>query len=255
MCRLRIIVAVLAALLAPVLVTACGGDDETGADQPATVEGVPWVLASGAGFEAGGAAPTATFADGRVTGTTGCNRYSGTYTLDGGRLAIEPGPTTRKACAPPADAVEQAYLAALGRVSGWRVDDGDLVLLADGAPALRFRAASPAGSWTVTSLATPDAVTSPIPGTELTATFAEDGTLSGSAGCNTYTATYTATGGDIAISPPAATQKLCPEPEGVSEQETAYLTALPQAARFGMGEHGLELLRADGTIVATYAPR
>jgi heat shock protein HslJ len=251
--RVRILAAVFTALFAAVLLTACGDDGvpATAAD----VEGVPWVLESGAGLESGGPAPTATFANGTITGTTGCNRYRGTYTIEGGRLTIETGATTLKACPPPADEVEQAYLAALGRVSGWRVEGDELVLLADGAPVLRFRAASPVGTWTVTSLNTGDAVTSPIPGTELTADFAEDGSLSGSAGCNRYTAQYVATGDVLEISPPASTQKFCAEPEGVSEQETAYLTVLPEAARFQLGEHGLELLRDDGTIVATYAPR
>ena len=252
--RARLLAAVLAALLASVLVTACADDDASGA-QPADIEGVPWVLDSGAGVDGAAPAPTATFEGGRVTGTTGCNRYSGTYAVEGGRLTIAPGATTMKACPPPADEVERAYLAALGRVGGWRVDGDELVLLADGAPALRFRAASPVGSWTVTSLVHGDALTSPIPGTELTATFAEDGTLSGSAGCNSYTAMYVMANGILEISPPASTRKLCAEPEGVMEQEAAYLAALPETARFQLGEGGLELLRADGTFVTTYAPR
>jgi heat shock protein HslJ len=252
--RARLAAAVLAALLAAALVTACSDDDTSGA-QPAGVEGVPWVLESGAGVDAGAPAPTATFEDGRVTGTTGCNRYSGTYVVEGGRLTIEPGATTMKACPPPADEVERAYLAALGRVSGWRIDGDELVLLADGAPALRFRAASPVGSWTVMSLVHGDALTSPIPGTELTATFAEDGTLSGSAGCNEYTAMYIMANGILEISPPASTRRFCAEPEGVMEQEASYLAALPDTARVQLGERGLELLRADGTFVATYEAR
>lgn len=253
--RARILAAVLTALLAPVLVSACADDDASGSQQAEAIEGVPWVLRSGAGVEAGGPAPTATFADGRMTGTTGCNRYTATYTVEGGRLTIEAGPMTLKACPPPADEVERAYLATLGRVGGWRVNDDELVLLADGAPALRFRAASPVGSWTVTSLIHGDALTSPIPGTELTATFAEDGTLSGSAGCNRYTASYVAVQGTLEISPPASTRKFCEQPEGVMDQEASYLAALPETARYQLGEHGLELLRADGTFVATYARR
>jgi heat shock protein HslJ len=252
--RARILAALLTALLAPVLVTACADDEAAGTQAPA-IEGVPWVLESGAGMEAGGPAPTATFEAGRVTGTTGCNRYSGTYVVDGGRLSIEPGAATRMGCPPPADEVERAYLAALGRVSGWRVEGDALTLLADGAPALRFRAASPVGSWTVTSLVHGDALTSPIPGTELTATFAEDGTLTGSAGCNQYTAEYVSVDGTLEISPPASTRKFCAEPEGAMDQEASYLAALPQTARFQTGEHGLELLRADGPFVATYEPR
>jgi heat shock protein HslJ len=140
-------------------------------------------------------------------------------------------------------------------VSGWRAEGDELVLLTDGAPSLRFRAASAVGSWTVTSLVHGDALTSPIPGTELTATFAEDGTLSGSAGCNQYTASYVAVDGILEISPPASTRKFCAEPAGVMDQEASYLAALQQTARYRIGENGLELLRADGTFVATYAPR
>jgi heat shock protein HslJ len=107
----------------------------------------------------------------------------------------------------------------------------------------------------VTSLVNGDALTSPIPGSELTATFAEDGTLSGSAGCNSYTAQYVTTSGILEISPPASTRKFCEEPEGVMEQEAAYLAALPETARAQLGEHGLELIRTDGTFVATYEAR
>ncbi len=58
----------------------------------------------------------------------------------------------------------------------------------------------------------------------------------------------------IAITAPASTQMACPEPEGVMEQEASYLAALPEAARFRVEGGALELLRADGTFVATFAP-
>jgi heat shock protein HslJ len=44
------------------------------------------------------------------------------------------------ACAPPADAVEREYLAALGRVAAWRTETGELALVdANGAELLRYR--------------------------------------------------------------------------------------------------------------------
>jgi heat shock protein HslJ len=93
-----------------------------------------------------------------------------------------------RACAPPADA---EYLAALGRVAAWRVEHGDLALLdADAAELLRYRAPSPVGSWKATAFLQGSAVASPLRGTEVTALFDERGTLSGSAGCNAYRATY-----------------------------------------------------------------
>ena len=105
------------------------------------LEGVQWKLASGvdvAGWEA--VAPTAVFEGGRMAGSTGCNRYTAPYTVDGDTLELGPAVSTRMACPPPADAVEDAFLAALQRVTRWLGDADEIVLLADdGAELLRFR--------------------------------------------------------------------------------------------------------------------
>lgn len=62
--------------------------------------------------------PTADFAaDGRITGTTGCNTFAGTYEAAGTRLTIDPGAVTERACADPeANRQERGYLAALRSV-------------------------------------------------------------------------------------------------------------------------------------------
>jgi hypothetical protein len=44
----------------------------------------------------------------------------------------------------------------------------------------------------------------------------------------------------------------CPEPEGVMDQEAAYLGALPTAVSFRVEGGRLELLSAEGTAVVTY---
>jgi heat shock protein HslJ len=111
------------------------------------LEGVPWIVSAGldvAGWES--LAPSATFADGTVAGSTGCNRFTARYTLVGDGLEVGPIASTKMACVPPADQVERAYLDALGRVAGWRADGTDLVLVDDtGAELLRYRAATPVG--------------------------------------------------------------------------------------------------------------
>jgi len=233
---------------------ACGEDESTEGEGP-SFEGVPWLLSSGidvAGWQA--VAPSATFADGTVGGSTGCNRYTAGYTVDGDSLDIGEVASTRMACPPPADAVEREYLAALGRVEGWRLEDDDLVLVdADDSDVLRYRAATPTGDWEVTSFLDGDALASPLPGTSITARFEADGTLSGSAGCNGYSASFTIDTGAIEIAQPAATRKACAEPEGVMEQEAAYLAALPTAVRYRIDGGSLALLSADGTYVAAYA--
>jgi heat shock protein HslJ len=103
----------------------------------------------------------------------------------------------------------------------------------------------------VTAFLQGDAVSSPLPGTELTARFASDGTLTGSAGCNTYRTMFETDQGGIEIAPPAATKKACAAPEGVMEQEAAFLAALPTADHYRVDGGSLALLTPDGTFVAS----
>ena len=142
--RLRSVLLPIPLLLALGLAAGCGGDAGSSSD-PATLEGVVWVLQTGLdvdGWEA--VAPDATFEAETVSGSTGCNRYNGPYTVDGDTLEIGVLATTRMACAPPADAVELAYLAAFEQVAAWSTEDGELVLLdADGAELLRYGAENP----------------------------------------------------------------------------------------------------------------
>lgn len=161
--------------------------------------------------------------------------------------------TTQMACESLGEAVQREYVAALAGVAGWRLTGDALVLLdGHGAELLRFGEPSPAGDWEVTAFLQVEAVASPIAGTEITASFGEDGTLAGSAGCNPYNTTFTGERGVIEIAAPASGRKACAKPAGVMEQERAYLSALPLAAEYRVEGETLSLLTADGTIVATY---
>ena len=179
----------------------------------------------------------------------------GPYTLDGDALTIGEVATTLVGCESDRQAIEAAFVERLSRVARARASADELVLLdADGAELLRFRAPSLEGAWTATAFRQRDAVASPLPGSEVTATF-ENGELTGSAGCNGYSGTYTSGRGTIEIPRPAATEMACERPPGVMEQEQAYLAALPAAARYAVEGSTLTLLAADGTIVATFERR
>ena len=69
---------------------------------------------------------TADFANGAVTGSAGCNNYSGTLVSANDHFVVEGIVTTRKICAEPAGIMEQeqAYLAALGSVTGYQWQQG-----------------------------------------------------------------------------------------------------------------------------------
>ncbi len=86
-----------------------------------------------------------------------------------------------------------------------------------------------------------------LPGTEITAIL-QGGTVSGSAGCNTYNATYQIEGNNITIGPATATGTACEEATMI--QETEYLTALQAATSYRVNNNQLQL--AGGTQPLTY---
>jgi hypothetical protein len=88
-------------------------------------------------------------------------------------------------------------------------------------------------------------------GTEITAEFI-DGTVSGSAGCNSYSASYELDGNHISLGPAATTRMFCGEPEGVMDQENQYLAALQSAATYEINADVLEMFDGEGTRMVTY---
>jgi heat shock protein HslJ len=256
------------ALAAAVLV-ACGDDaapttattdGQTPAASPLPLEGTAWQLTAlpdGATPDEGVVA-TAKFQDGRLGGTGGCNSFGADYTLDGDRLTIGAPASTMMACAEPIMAVEAAYLAALADVESYATTGDTLTLAgAGGAPLLVFGPAETASltgtQWQATGINNgKGAVQSLIEGTTATVTFAEDGTLSGDGGCNTFRGTATVEGATLAVGPLAATAMACPEPEGLSEQEAAFLAALESSTRWAIDGQTLELRDDSGALQASF---
>jgi heat shock protein HslJ len=95
-------------------------------------------------------------------------------------------------------------------------------------------------------------VVSVIIGTELTASFGADGTVSGSAGCNNYSAGYELDGNSISIGLAISTMMACDQPEGIMEQELEYLTALGTAATYQITGDRMEMRTAEGSIAVTF---
>jgi heat shock protein HslJ len=248
----RMLLRLATALLALAVLGGCGSGDEQPAQASSLpLAGTPWMVSSGIdvpGWEQ--VKPSATFAEGKMAGFGGCNRYSASATVDGSALILGTAATTKMACGSPATEVEQAFHTALEDVAAFRIDGDELVLLdGDDGEVLGFTAATPVGSWEVTSFLQGDAISTLIPDTEITAVFAEGGKLTGSAGCNEYSSTFTLV--PFAIEPPSATEKACETPPGVMEQEQAWLQALPKAASYTVDGTALTLLTREGTIVAT----
>lgn len=76
-------------------------------------------------------------ADGKVSGSTGCNNYFGTATLDGARMRFGPLATTYRACPPALMDQERKFLDALKAARMARFDaKGRLQITTGGGKAL-----------------------------------------------------------------------------------------------------------------------
>lgn len=221
-----------------------------------------WVLATLNGQAAlSDTQVTIRFEDGQLGGTDGCNRYSTSYTVDGAQIKLDKNiVSTMMACAEPIMAQAAAYITVLTEAATYKIEGGQLMLLDAGGKALAtFEPQSTdlsGTAWVVTGYNNgQQAVVSVIAGTELTADFGADGALSGSAGCNRYTATYEAAGTSLKIGPVGSTRMACADPAGAMTQEMQFLQALETAATYRLDGGRLELRTADGALAVTFIAR
>ncbi len=112
------------------------------------------------------------------------------------------------------------------------------------APALAGR------EWVLQSYGPQDDPQGLIEGTEVTATFdSGEGQVTGSAGCNHYFGSYELKGSKLSIGPLASTEMWCASPEGVMDQEAAYLTALGAAETAEVQGAELRILSSGGQVL------
>jgi heat shock protein HslJ len=222
-----------------------------------SLDGTAWTLASLPGTApVAGATPTAQFEGGRIAGTDGCNRYTGSYEAVGGVLRVSRLASTMMACAPDVAAQAKAFTDALTGAGTFRIVDGRLELLAtDGTVRVALAAQSRdlAGtSWRVTMINNGrEAVVGVLAGTTVTLEFREDGKAGGSAGCNRWNGGFRSEAGTLSFTRPVATRMACPEPPGAMEQERNFLQALETVAVARREGDRLELRRADGALALT----
>ena len=95
-------------------------------------------------------------------------------------------------------------------------------------------------------------VVSALPGKEATLKFA-DGQVSGTTGCNSYSAAYKVNGKNITISQAISTLMACENPQGLMDQESAFLRALGSAATFKMTGNTLEIYDANEALLLSFS--
>jgi heat shock protein HslJ len=156
-------------------------------------------------------------------------------------------------------------MAALEMATAFEFEDDRLILFdAEGRRVVNYQLARTFALsetvWHLESIAEDESVVSILEGTEITAYFAEDGTLSGLAGCNNYSGMYQVDGELIQIELGPLTMMFCDQPEGVMDQEEAYLVVLDSVTSFQIvgdrlmmrDENGQEVLRFKASDLVGY---
>ena len=92
----------------------------------------------------------------------------------------------------------------------------------------------------------------PLPGTEITARFGADGSLSGSAGCNSYNGTFTAYDQKLRVNKLAAGQALCESPGGVMDQEGTFLSLMQKASTMTISAGQLTVFDSAGNRILEF---
>ena len=225
-----------------------------------TLTGQPWVLTEMAGqpLAADTVITTIFNADGSVSGSAGCNRYNGKFTLSGNSISFSVNiAMSMMMCEQSIMDQESAYINSLGEVRTMSIFNNRLSLKdVNGKSLLVFKAQSQnlsGTSWEAVNFYNGNqAIVGVITGTSLTAEFGKDGTLSGNGGCNNFSGPYTVDGEKIKVGPLASTMMACADPEGVMEQEAQYLSALQMAETYQVEGKVLELRRSDQSLVAIF---
>lgn len=200
------------------------------------------------------------FANGRLTGYGGCNRYFGSYKLDEetGLSVVNPIGATMMACPQTINEQERRYFDFLAKVDSYQSGENgqSLVLLnKEGKALLVFDALVPTAlehtPWQATGINNGRGGVVSDKNTHMAQVTFADGIVQGKAGCNGFSAAYTAESGSLSIAAVKTTRMACAG-EGIMALEANYLKALAQAVRYEIKGDQLRLLDKEGSLLISF---
>lgn len=194
-------------LVAGLAAAAAGCGDGVGADAGDVDLGGAWYLVSGSDAEGpldlAGREVTLVVDGDEVGGTSGCNQYFGTLTVDGDAVDVTGLGGTEMACEPPPMELERRYLGALDAVERGVRTGEDLTLAGrdvtlDLSPEPPVADAPLTGTlWRLTSLV--DGETASSVSGDASLTFGGGGSLEGSTGCREVRGRYDVEGSRFSV--------------------------------------------------------
>lgn len=222
----------------------------------ASIEGT-WILKSLNGQAVGelfkGEIPTMTvdLATKRISGSGGCNTYTGPFSFENGIFTAANVAATMKMCV--VENKESQFFATLAKANTVSVEDGILVLKNGGKVAAEFVKGIDqnllSGTWTLES----------IEGEDMKALFTledkiptikfneENGRISGNAGCNSYGAPYSIEGSDVTVGVLMSTRMACPNMSG----ESIYTKAVAGTSTLNVSANTLTFSK-EGKVILRF---
>ena len=119
-------------------------------------------------------------------------------------------------------------------------------------PTISLHSGPPGTTWYLISLHDGNATVPVIPDTTITAFFDGQGTVSGTVGCNQYSASYSGGQDNLTIGPLTSTKKACESPAGVMTQESLYLAKIREVRGYSV-DGALKLMDEQGKVILTYS--
>ena len=222
--------------------------------QPVDLIGTAWQLVSEDDEGRDVRVPTLAFLDEHIAaGVAACRGYVASYSASEGQIRFPSlGMTgSKESCARELFRYEGEYTTHFTWTDQYSVDDsseeGRLRIRTRRGKTLVLEPLSPvvdgllAGRWSLTTFVEPregdpgamrnSRSTDVIPKTEVTIEFSENG-LSGSAGCNSYSATLSVEDSTITVGTTTVTRAWCDDPERLMEQERHYLEIVSRVSHF-----------------------
>ena len=138
MSKMKYVVVIALAGIVILALAACQRADSAASDP---LDGTSWVLTAYRKTRPiSGTTITATFEDGQVRGSAGCNSYSGSYQVSGDTITVGPVAITEMACLEPESVMDQelVFVEFLTDAQTFRLADEQLQVVRSDGEALTF---------------------------------------------------------------------------------------------------------------------
>jgi len=197
--------------------------------------------------------------DGTVSGSSGCNGLGGDYTVEGHKITFGEFVSTLMACDDPIMTQEEAAHKVLTGTANYKIEgdtltitnkDNVLVLVRGTLSTQEPESAPLIGAWKLISYGTTDTISSALADVEAGLTFNEDGSITGTSGCNEFGGNYMVDGNEIELDEIVSTLMLCDAP--VMGQEEAMYQVLAEKVAFQIEGNTLTIMKNGKVLVFTH---